>query len=144
MSYCGHRGDLTVDTRGTLPDVPVVVSYASGPAMRGTRMKVRSGPTLLAAVALLLLVLGARSGESVLRMQEFALAVVLGVLAVLPIRQVTVPGDLEGLTRVDVLLAFGVVAVGVVAAVGVLLLALALQLWSGNGAFPQQSRGEGR
>jgi FtsH-binding integral membrane protein len=84
-------------------------------------------PILLATVALLLLVAGVRARRSILRIQEIALAVVLGVFAALPIRQVTVPSDLTGLTRIDMMLAFGLVA-----AVGVLMLALALQLWLDN------------
>lgn len=57
------------------------------------------------------------------RLQELAFTIVLGVLAVLPIRQVTVPAGLHGLTRIDLLLSLGVTL-----SVGVLLIALALQI----------------
>jgi len=147
---------FAIRVSGSVPELPVVLSYAAGPAMRGTTLKVADGgprfdasridaviktssrsrdvaygiaiiPTVLAAIALLLLLLDRRRTGSTLRGQEIALTLVLGVLAVLPIRQVTVPSELAGLTRVDLLLAFGVVA-----AVSVLLLALAIHLWRGS------------
>jgi len=147
---------FAIRVSGSVPELPVVLSYAAGPAMRGTTLKVADGsprfdasridavirtasrnkdvaygiaiiPTVLAAIALLLLLLDTRRTDSTLRGQEIALTLVLGVLAVLPIRQVTVPSELAGLTQVDLLLAFGVVA-----AVSVLLLALAIHLWRGS------------
>jgi hypothetical protein len=82
-----------------------------------------SVPILLAIVAFILLVINLFGEYSPMRLQELAFTIVLGVLAVLPIRQVTVPDNLHGLTRVDLLLAFGVTM-----SVGVLFLALAMQI----------------
>jgi hypothetical protein len=76
-----------------------------------------------------------------MRSQELAFTVVLGVLAVLPIRQVTVPSDLQGLTRIDLLLSLGVTS-----AVGVLLVALSAQLLSrpNSPAVSEETVGSGR
>jgi hypothetical protein len=59
---------------------------------------------LFAAVGLALARHGGPSG--LLRSPEYLVTVVLGMLAVLPIRQVTVPSDVRGLTRIDLILGF--------------------------------------
>jgi len=130
---------------------PVQIAFAVGAAMRGYRVSMVSKPhvdgsflrlvietdgqtrtlayvtavipILLALVAFGLLIASLNGGFSRLRVQELALTIVLGVLAVFPIREVTVPAALHGTTRVDLLLTLGVTL-----SVGVLLLALALQL----------------
>jgi hypothetical protein len=133
------------------PSIPLRLTLTAGPAMRGfstamvskpnvdgsfLRLVINtdsatrtlayataSVPILLAIVGLFLLAYKPRRNRSVLRVQELAVTIVLGVLAVLPIRQVIVPSELHGLTRIDLLLALGVTS-----SVGVLLLALAAQL----------------
>ncbi len=143
---------------------PIHIAFAAGPAMRGyaiwvvskhrvdgsfLRLVIKTDsqtrtlayvtaavPILLALVALCLLIISLKGGYSRTRLQELAFAVVLGVLAVLPIRQVTVPAGLHGPTRVDLLLALGVTM-----SVGVLLIAFALQL--GLPAYNRRCNGTG-
>jgi hypothetical protein len=143
---------VLVDSHGVgQPSVPVRLSLAAGPAMRGYSVAmvskpnvdgstlrivvqtdaetqklayvIGSVPLLLAFVALGLLLSSLGGGYSTVRIRELAFTIVLGLLAVLPIRQVTVPPGLNGLTRIDLLLAMGLTM-----SVGVLLLALAIQI----------------
>lgn len=133
------------------PSIPVRLTLAAGPAMRGFVIKMVSRrnvdgsflrlvittdartmqlayimgsvPILLACVALVLLLSDRERRRSPGRTQELALTIVLGVLAVVPIRAVVVPADLQSPTRVDLLLALGVTL-----SVGILLLGIAIQL----------------
>jgi hypothetical protein len=146
-----HGGWVLTYNGVNQPSVPVHLALAAGPAMRGYSISmvskhevdgdflrlvivtdnqtktlayvIGSVPILLAIVAFILLVINLFGEYSPMRLQELAFTIVLGVLAVLPIRQVTVPDNLHGLTRVDLLLAFGVTM-----SVGVLVLALAMQI----------------
>jgi hypothetical protein len=73
-------------------------------------------PTLFAILFMHLLFFSSGAQGLGKSFEHFTEALVLSVLSVLPLRVVLVPGDISGLTRVDLLLAIGLVLIVTVAA----------------------------
>jgi hypothetical protein len=75
------------------------------------------------------------------RGEEFTEALIVAILAVLPLRAVLVPAEIAGLTRVDLVLGIGLVLI-----VGVAVGKYATEIWEasdGSAPYHRQERLEG-